>query len=197
MTNIETNPDTSIDTSKLDANTFSMKTVPESWKDAETEAGVPDKTPLRKERAVNVMPIREDADTLTGIVAALSMSVITGVVWYLYESRDVITSPWLAVPVGVLIAVAVRLGTGPYHSDVRATISLIFYILTVFITAFFIESHDYLAIFGERPGFSELQTELVRDRLTQPMTMVGWVVGMMANVQMGLALNARKIKRWG
>lgn len=193
MTNIDT---TSIDTSKLDSNTFSMKTVPESWKEAETEAGGADTTPLRKERAVNVVPIRQDADALTGTVAALSMSVITGVVWYLYESRDVITSPWLAIPVGVLIAVAVRLGTGANHGDVRATISLIFYILTVFITAFFIESRDYLLVFGERPGFNELQTELVRDRLTQPMTMLGWVVGMIANVQTGLALNARKVKRW-
>ena len=203
MTNTDTtNTDTtnvgttSIDTSKLDANTFSMKTVPETWIEAEGEAGGNDNRPLKKDRPVNGMPIREDADALTGVVAAFAMSVITGVVWYLYESNDVLTTPWLAVPVGVLIAVAVRLGTGPNHSDVRATISLIFYILTVFVTAFFIESRDYLIIFGERPGFKELQTELVRDRLTQPMTMVAWVVGMIANVQTGLALNARKVRRW-
>jgi len=109
----------------IDSTTFSMKTIPDTWVDAENDAGGADNTPLLKTRAVNVVPIRQDADALTGTVAAFSMSVITGVVWYLYESRDVVTSPWLAVPVGILIAIAVRLGTGANHGDVRATISLI------------------------------------------------------------------------
>ena len=176
----------------VDATTFSMKSVPESWVDAQNDAGGFDSTPLKKDRAVSVVPIRQDADALTGSVAALAMSVIAGLCWYLYESQDVVTSPWLAVPVGVLIAVAVRLGTGPNHGDVRATISLIFYILTVFITAFFIESRDYLLVFGERPGFAELQTELVRDRLTRPMTMIAWIAGVFANLQTGFALNTRR-----
>ncbi len=179
----------------IDSNTFSMKTVPDSWREAETEAGVPDPTPLRKDRAVSVVPIRQDADVLTGVVAALCMSIMTGVCWYLYESRDVITTPWLAIPVGVLIAIAVRLGTGANHGDVKATISLIFYILTVFVVAFFIESRDFLLVFGHRPSFTELQTELVRDRLTQPMTMLGWLLGLVANLQTGFALTPRRKKR--
>lgn len=179
----------------IGSTTFSMKSVPDTWVDAENEAGGSDNSPLVKHRAVSVVPIRQDADALTGSVAALAMSVITGVCWYLYESRDVVTSPWLAVPVGVLIAIAVRLGTGPNHGDVRATISLIFYILTLFITAFFIESRDYLLVFGTRPGFGELQTELVRDRLTQPATMVAWVFGLMANLQTGFALTTKSKKR--
>jgi len=176
----------------IDSTTFSMKSIPDTWVEAENDAGGADNTPLVKNRAVNVVPIRQDADALTGSVAALTMSVMSGTCWYLYESRDVVTSPWLAVPVGVLIAMAVRLGTGSGHGDVRATISLIFYILTVFITAFFIESRDFLLVFGERPGFSELQTELVRDRLTQPMTMVAWMFGLIANLQTGFALTAKK-----
>ncbi len=176
----------------IDSTTFSMKSIPDTWVEAENEAGGADSTPLLKTRAVNVVPIREDADAITGSVAALAMSVMTGLVWYLYESRDVVTSPWLAVPVGVLISVAVRLGTGANHSDVRATISLIFYILTVFITAFFIESRDFLLVFGQRPDFYELQTELVRDRLTQPGTMIAWISGMFATLQTGFALNAKQ-----
>ncbi len=175
----------------IDSTTFSMKSIPDTWVEAQNEAGGSDNTPLQKERAVSVVPIRQDADVLTGSVAALAMSVIVGVAWYVYESNDVVSSPWVAIPIGVLIAVAVRLAVGPNHGDVRATISLIFYILTVFITAFFIESRDFLLVFGDRPGFYELQTELVRDRLTQPMTMVAWVVGMIANLQTGFALNAR------
>lgn len=174
---------------------FSMKSVPDSWVEAQEEAGGFDSTPLKHNRAVNVVPIRQDADAMTGSVAALAMSVITGLCWYLYESNDVLASPWLAVPVGVLISVAVRLGSGGNHSDVRATISLIFYILTVFITAFFIESRDFLLVFGERPGFYELQTELVRDRLTQPTTMVAWVVGVFATLQTGFALNNKRTYR--
>lgn len=178
----------------IDSTTFSMKSVPESWVAAQNEAGPVDNTPLKKDRAVNVVPIRQDADALTGSVAALAMSVMCGVFWYLYETGDVGASPWLAVPIGMFIAVGVRLGTGPDHSDVRATIAMIFYFLTIFVTAFFIESHDYLLVFGERPGFSELQTELVRDRLTRPMTMVAWLAGMIATLQTGFALNRRKPK---
>lgn len=176
----------------IDSTTFSMKSIPDNWIEAESEAGGADNTPLLKTRAVDVVPIRQEADAITGTVAALAMSVMTGLVWYLYESRDVITSPWLAVPVGVLISIAVRLGTGANHSDVRATISLIFYILTVFITAFFIESRDFLLVFGQRPDFYELQTELVRDRLTQPNTMVAWIAGLFATLQTGFALSPKK-----
>lgn len=181
----------------IDSQTFSMKTVPDTWVAAqEASSTTPDNAPLVKHRAVRVVPIRQDADAITGSVAALAMSVIAGLVWYMYESNDVVTSPWIAVPVGVLIAVAVRLGTGAHHGDVRATISLIFYILTVFITAFFIESRDFLLVFGERPGFAELQTELVRDRLTQPMTMVAWLFGLFANLQTGFALSAKGRKKY-
>lgn len=176
----------------IDSTTFSMKSVPDSWVEAQHDAGGFDNTPLKMERTVNVIPIRQDADAVTGTVAALAMSVITGLVWYLGETGGAITSPWLAIPVGMLIAVAVRLGTGPDYGDLRATISVIFYILTVFITAFFIESRDYLLVFGERPGFAELQTELVRDRLTRPTTMIAWVVGMIATLQTGFALNTKR-----
>lgn len=178
--------------SDINSTTFSVRTVPDSWVEAQTEAGGVDNTPLKKDRPVNVVPIRQDADVLTGSVAALAISVISGVFWYLYETGDVGSSPWIAVPVGMFIAVAVRLGTGSDYSDVRATIALIFYILTVFGTAFFIESHDYRLVFGERPDFSELQTELVRDRLTRPMTMLAWLVGVFATLQTGFALNRRR-----
>lgn len=176
----------------IDSTKFSMKSVPDSWVEAQHEAGGFDNSPLKHNRAVSIVPIRQDADALTGSVGALAMSVITGLCWYLYESRDIVSSPWLAIPVGMLIAVAVRLGSGGNHSDVRATIALIFYILTVFITAFFIESRDFLLVFGERPGFYELQTELVRDRLTQPTTMVAWVAGVFATLQTGFALNNKR-----
>ena len=176
----------------IDSTSFSLKTVPDTWVEAQEEAGGVDNTPIKKDRAVNVVPLREEADAITGVVAAFCMSVITGTCWYLYEINDVMTTPWLAIPVGVLIAVAVRLGSGADHSDVRATIALIFYILTVFITAFFIESHDYQLVFGRRPGFDALQTELVRDRLTQPATMLGWLVGVFAVVQTGFALSNKR-----
>lgn len=181
--------------SDINSTTFSVRTVPESWVAAQEEAGGNDVTPLKKDRPVRVVPIRQDADALTGSVAALAISVICGVFWYLYETGGVGDSPWIVIPVGMFIAFAVRLGTGPDYSDLRATIALIFYFLTVFGTAFFIESNDYLVVFGERPGFAELQTELVRDRLTRPMTMLAWLVGMIATLQTGFALNRRRPRR--
>ena len=182
--------------SDINATTFSVRSVPDSWVAAQEEAGGLDTKPLKKNRPVRIVPIRQDADVLTGSVAALAISVICGVFWYMYETGDVGHSPWLAVPAGMLIAFAVRLGTGPDFSDLRATIALIFYFLTVFCTAFFIESHDFVLVFGERPGFAELQTELVRDRLTQPTTMLAWLVGIFATLQTGFALNRRQRRRF-
>lgn len=170
---------------------FSVRDVPESWVEAADENGPVDNSPLTKKRAVGVVPIHQDADALTGSLAALAMSVVVGTAWYAFESQDVINSPWLAVVAGALIAVAVRLGAGADHSDVRATVSLIFYIITLFVVAYFIEAFDYRQIYGSRPSFQATQTELVRDRLRQPETIFAWAIGVFVNLQTGYLLRRR------
>ena len=170
---------------------FSVRTVPESWVEAQADSGTTDTKPLPAKRAVGMVPIGTQADVLTGSLAALAVSVVTGIAWFAFESQDVFDSPWLAVIAGVLIAVAVRLGVGADHSDVRATLSLIFYIITLFGVAYFVERYDYVRVYGQAPGFQEAQTELVRDRLTEPETMIAWAIGVVANLQTGYLLRRR------
>ena len=172
--------------------TFSVRTVPDSWVDAQEESGTPDPNPLPAKRAVGVVPIRGDADVLTGGLAGLAMAVVVGASWYAFESQDVVESPWLAIPVGILIALAVRLGSGADHSDVRATVSLMFYFVTVFGVAYFVEAYDYRQLYNANPDFAASQTELVRDRLTEPETMLAWAIGLLATLQTGYLLRRRR-----
>lgn len=183
-------------TTTFDEKSFSVRTVPQEWLDAEETHGPKDTKPLPSKRMVKTVPIGTEADVITGTLAALAMSVVAGVIWYAFESQDVLQTPWAAIPVGVLIAVGVRLGSGADHSDVRATISVIFYTLTVFVVAYFIERYDYIKVYGEPPGFAEAQTELVRDRFTRPEVVVGWALGMLAVVQTGYLLRRRSSSRF-
>ncbi len=176
---------------QFDEKSFSVRTVPDSWVEAQKDSGVPDPTPLTSRRSIGVVPLGGEADVLTGTLAGLAISVVVGVSWFAFESQDVVNSPWLAVLAAVLIAVGVRLGVGADHSDIRATISLIFYIVTLFVVAYFIERYDYLRVYGVPPGFQEAQTELVRDRLTEPRTLLAWSIGVFANLQTGYLLRRR------
>ncbi len=179
----------------LSDESFSVQSVPETWVEAQEEAGGYDPSPLPSNRSVGVVPMRQDADALTGTLAGLAMSVALGVTWFAVESRDVIQSPWTAVVAGVFIALAVRLGMGGRHSDIRATLSLIFYIVTVLAVAYFVESFDYREIYGVNPSFQASQTELVRDRLTQPETVVAWAMGTVACLQTSYLLRIRRLVR--
>lgn len=162
---------------------FSMKNVPSEWHEAAHEAPESDGQPLRHKRVLAVIPTFERADLLTGTIAAIAMSVVAGVAWFAMETRGHLVTPWLAIPLALLMAVAVRLGCGRPEPEVRATLATIFYLLALFGTIYMIERYDFILTYGYTPDLTAAENALVRDRLTQPETVLAWVTGLLIVVQ--------------
>ncbi len=171
---------------------FSMNSVPDSWHEAADEAPAPDPKPLYKKKSLAVMPIGDKVDLTTAFIASVVMSVLTGVTWYLFETRRVTDSPWLALAVGVFIALAVRLGGTAAEPDIRATVSAVFYLATVLTTVYMIERHDFRLLYTVSPGLKESESALVRDRLTEPTVIFAWVLGLVTTMQLSYWTGRRR-----
>ncbi len=171
---------------------FDIQTVPDSWKDAEGEAPEMDTRAPRSRRTVSVPAAIDRIDVMTAVIAALSVSTATGVTWFLFETRGVPESPLLALFVGLFIALAVRLGGGKGDPDIRATISFIFYLATVLITAYLIERHDFQITYRETPNVSQTEYWIVRDRLSQPLVVLGWAAGLVLSTQVSYITRRRR-----
>ncbi len=171
-----TAPDTTLD--------FSMTSVPDEWHDAATEAPESDAKPIRRKRALAVIPSMDRADLVTGSIAAIGMAVVGGVAWFAIETRDHATTPWMAVGLAILMAIAVRLGCGRPEPEIRATLATIFYMLALFGTVYMIERYDFVLTYGYAPDLASAENALVRDRLTSPETVIAWVVGLLVVIQM-------------
>jgi hypothetical protein len=157
---------------------FSLRNVPDSWNHAAEEAPEADNSPLRRKRLVGQLPQRYDVDVLSATVAGVAMAVVSGAAWYFLEIRNAMVTPWLAAVLGLVIAMAARLGAGRHHPEVRATISVIVYLTALFTVAYMIERHQFVSPYGAEASIAGGERGLVRDRLTQPLTLLAWSVGL-------------------
>lgn len=174
---------------------FSIDTVPVSWRDAEVEAPELDTAAPRSRRSVSIPSALDRVDIMTSVIAALATSTSCGVAWYLFETRGVSTSPLIALLVGLVIALAVRLGGGQGDPDVRATIAFIFYMATVLMTAYMIERFDYRITYGESPNVAQTEYWIVRDRISQPLIILGWAGGLVLSTQISYITRKRDRRR--
>lgn len=171
---------------------FSMRTVPEGWASAAGDAPALDTSPLRPKRKLAIATAVERVDVMTAVIAALAISVAAGVAWYAFETNDVTTSPVIALATGLVIAIAVRLGGGAGDPDIRASISFLFYLATVVTTAYMIERHDFLLTYGQAPSVADVEYWLVRDRLKQPIVILGWAGGLVLSTQVSYLTRKRR-----
>ncbi len=170
---------------------FGLRTAPDSWHAAAEEAPEGDHTPLRHKRYVGSVPVSTQVDLITSFLAALAMSSIFGTFWYLLETNDGSRDPWYAIGLGVLIAVAVRLGGGRDHADSRAVVSVLFYLSTIFVVAYLVERHYNVELWGAGSSLAGSEKNLVRYRLTEPETLGAWCLGLAASVQVSYLLRRR------
>ena len=167
---------------------FGLRTAPDSWHAAAEEAPEGDPLPLRRKRYVGSVPVSTQVDLITSSLAALAMSVVFGTFWYLIETDDGTRDPWFAVGLGVLIAIAVRLGGGRDHADTRAMVSVLFYLSTILVVAYMVERHYNLQLWGSNGSLAGSEQNLVRYRLTDPETLGAWCFGLAATVQVSYLL---------
>jgi hypothetical protein len=170
---------------------FGLRTAPDHWQEAALEAPEGDPTPLRRKRHVGTLPVSNQMDFVTSFLAALCMAAVCGTAWYLIETNHAVRYPWLAVALGALLAVAVRLGGGRDHAETRAVMSVVFYLATLLIVAYLVERWYHIALWG--PGSTLVGGErgLVRHRLTEPVTLAAWCLGLVATVQLSYLLRRR------
>lgn len=170
---------------------FSVRTAPNEWSDAAADAPESDEKPLYRKRVVGDLPHRYEFDGVTSSISALAISIAVGVSWYVLEINNALQTPWISVILGLLIAVAVRLGAGPHVPEARATLSVIFYIATLLTVAYMIERYQFVAVYGTDASIAGGERGLVRDRLTQPGTVAAWAIGLLTTIQASYLLRKR------
>ena len=111
----------------------------------------------------------------TSCFTAAATSVVGGVAWYALH-RNGVTTPWLALALGLMLAIAVRSG-GPDDAQTRGVLALLFYLVTASVTIFLIIRFTFQEIYGSTPDLRQLETALLYDWLTRPSAVVAWLGG--------------------
>lgn len=157
---------------------FSTRSAPTEWYDAATEAPEGSPGPLKSRNKLQVMPNAARPDILVGFLTGLAMTLVCGTAWVMLSAENAGATPWLAVPMGLLISVAVRLGAGPAGADQRATLNAVFYLIALFVIAYWIERDQFVSLYRFSPSTGEVEDALVRDHLSQWFVMAAWAVGL-------------------
>ena len=160
---------------------FSTKTIPDSWAEAAAEAPAGDgQGPSPTSGSPAIAPPRTSLDVFTACMAVAATSILGGVAWYILQQNGV-TTPWLAVALGAMMAVAVRVGGGE-DAQTRGVLALFFYVLTASVTIFFITRASYQDLYGSTPNLRQLEQELVFNWFTTRTALAAWLGGaFMAN----------------
>lgn len=173
---------------------FSVRTVPESWRAAAAEAPKAEPGPLvDRSRRGQRLPTGLRPDIVTGTLTGIAMAVISGAAWYSLSVGAIYRGPWLAVLMGILVAVSVRLGAGPAGPEMRMTAGATLYVLSVIVTHYFIARQDHITLFREQPSAAQVEDILTSQYLSEPVVIVAWIVGLLAMGWCTFALTDAKI----
>lgn len=158
---------------------YSRQQVPQSWTEAASEApgaGLSYQSAgAGKGHRVRAIP-GPRADIFTAFFATAAVSMAGGVAWFQAFIRGA-TYPWVALVMGLAIALALRLSIGPRDGQTRAMMGLLFYLVTASLVVFLITSHTYADLYGTRPSWGQFEDELLRSRLTNPLFLLAWAGG--------------------
>ncbi len=156
---------------------FATQPVPDSWVEAASDAPSVDERQRRPKKAGrSTPPVATSLDLFTACLAAGATSIVSGYAWYELQLSG-FTSPWVAVGLGLIIAIAVRLGGGPEDVQTRGVLALLIYLITSSVVIFLIARTNYLDLYGSRPGLTDFEQELLHSRLTEPLAIVAWLAG--------------------
>ncbi len=172
---------------------YSLRNAPASWNEAaEVAEVVHDPSPLGRRRVLPTMPTREQPDVVSGTIMGGIVALAGGWLWYRYEVDMLTQMAWIAPLLGVAIALAVRAAGGPSHSDVRATLSAVLYLMTVLSVAYMIERTQFSQAYGNSSQFFNSNTALLRNRISEPATLSYWLLGLIATIQISYLLGKRR-----
>ena len=160
---------------------FASQPVPDEWLEAEAEAPQLDSQRRRPREMRRTPPVATSLDMFAAIVAGAATSIVFGYGWYELQMSG-FTTPWVAVVLGAVIALAIRLGGGREDVQARSMVALLTYIATASVVVFIIARSNYISLYGARPGLTNFEDELLHSRLTEPETILAWLLGAAAAV---------------
>lgn len=168
---------------------FSTSTAPESWFEAAAQAPKGEERPFTQAGMLPVLPVNNRIDLLMTALTSVAMSVVAGYAWYQMDASGTLRTPWLAVALGVLIALAVRLGGGRGDRGSRAIVAGTFYVVTLVAVTCLAARHNWTVLYGDN-GLVSFEEDLMR-RIADPITLVAWAIGGYATVKLSLLLGNR------
>lgn len=169
---------------------FSASSAPDSWFEAAAQAPKGDRRPLRQP-GMAVLPDGRTADLMTACLAATTVSGLFGVGWYLVDISNVLRSPWPAVLLGVLVALAIRFGGGRYERETRAALAALFYLVGLSTVVLLQARHAYVDIYGSASSLSVFEQELLHTRLADPWNLTAWALGLLTTIKLSLMLGVK------
>lgn len=157
---------------------MSLETVPGGWRDAQLESPIDqiDDGFTNRSGRFGTIPTGQQSSFI-GNVAALGASFVTGTLWYLCEVLDLYRGPWVAVAMGAVIALAVRLAGGSLGPSYRAVLSVASYLLTLLLLLMLITHRELTDIYGGIAEFQSYEQTLVRTRLQDPTHLIAYGFG--------------------
>lgn len=168
--------------------------VPAEWVDAAEDSGtVQDNTPLTSRKTPTFLPGGDFVDTSSLLFLTAAVSIASGVGWYVLETWFDVSSPWLVTAIGVLIAVACRVGGGPSNPGIRAVIGLIFYGITSVGAGMGLARHRFIDLYRSIPSSQELESQFLLDHATTGTSIFAAILGGVAVVALSLFLSDHKV----
>ena len=155
---------------------FSRQAIPGEWTEAAAEAPSGGDKPYARPTRLSTPPERDTVDLFIASLAAMATTIVSSVGWYQLQVNGV-TTPWVAVGVGLALAVAVRLGGGPHDSQSRGILTLLFYLATTAVVLYLATRWSYRVSYGTSPDWGQFEDELLSSRLTEPLSLVALFSG--------------------
>lgn len=169
-----------------DALDMSMRSVPQTWVDAQEDAPIPygEYAALSSAARFSVIPVGRRESAFVANAAALTASLICGTGWYLMDLFGLYSGPWLAPVTGAGIALTIRL-TSRTEAAYRALVSVASYLLTLMVVLFLLTHRDLALIYDSVESFQVYENTLVRTRLQDPLHIAAYLSGAVLAAQIG------------
>ena len=174
---------------------MSVQEAPEHWRTAEEASpSTPDGQSLNRTRA-GAFPIGKRVSLFSTLVAGALGGLVGGTAWYLIETLAFGRTPWIAVAMGLLIPVLVRIAAGGADSSIRAGVSLLAYFIALCAVLFLLTRRELIDVFGEFPGLSTFEQQVINRRFTNLTDIVAYVVGALCTIQVSILLRDNTPRR--
>ncbi len=174
---------------------LSVREAPESWRQAEEESPTTnDGRGLQQARAVAV-PIGKRVSMFSTLVAGLLGGLVGGTAWYLMETQGISRTSWIAVPIGILIPLLIRVAAGGADSSIRAGVSVFAYFLTICAVMFLLTRQELIGLYGEVPGLQGFEQQVLSRRFNRASDLLAYGLGAICSIQVSILLRDTSPRR--